>query len=283
MVQQMVLQGCVLRKSMFGSEKLNQMLIGLQSDNAEKSYTCNLSQLRRGELRKKRHYSYYWEICRQKSRYYCLLSFFSIDANSNPAFEIRYLNNEVTVDSTYYKWQQMKFDACDECREIFRPVVEKHNLFIFWEGCCLGYNFNYFSYGFRDALLTPKEYLEKLTDYSEEGKTLNYILAYYLPDCETNVITKLGFGSGNLRRVDHRYINTPNQKPATPYQIKIGQEWSSKIPYDNPEDFLTFKWFKQNIMCLDQPWICREDEKQSAPPYVASTTFGLWEMIFGKT
>ena len=225
--------------------------------------------------------NYYWEFCRRSSKFYCLLSFISNENNSNPAFETDFLNL-VVDDSAYRKYQSLKWFACEECRKVFRPVFAQHNLFIFWEGCCLGHNFNYFSYGFQDALLTPKEYLAKLTDYSEEDKKLNYILAYYLPDCDVNIISKLGFGSGNLKRLNHHFVGSSNHKIGRPYQIKAGDEWTPKIPYENPEDFVTFRWFKKNIMCLDQPWICRNDEKeQSSGSKIPHTSYSWWKRLFG--
>ena len=41
----------------------------------------------------------------------------------------------------------------------------------------------------------------------------------------------------------------------------MGNFWSRDIPYENPEEFVTFKWFKKNIMCQAQPWICENTEE----------------------
>ena len=72
-------------------------------------------------------------------------------------------------------------------------VAEKHNHFI-------DQNFYYFIHGYHHMFITPSEYLRLLTDYNESGKELNLIRAYYYPDCHVNIISKLGFGSGTLRR-----------------------------------------------------------------------------------
>ena len=53
-------------------------------------------------------------------------------------------------------------------------------------------------------------------------------------------------------------INYQNELRGKPYQLKIGNSLSSKIPYANPDDFLTFRWFKLNVMCPEQPWICEQ-------------------------
>ena len=120
---------------------------------------------------------------------------------------------------------------------------------------------------FQNSLPSPREtenlctnclhlsYLYQFTDYSEEHKQLNYIQAFHLPVCQVNVISKLGYGLGPLRRTNH-IAGVRRQLPGVPYQLKVGSEWSEQIPYDNPEDFLTFRWFKQNVMCKEQPWIC---------------------------
>ena len=52
-------------------------------------------------------------------------------------------------------------------------------------------------------MLTPTEYYKKITDYSEDGKQLNYIMAYYSLECEANIIMKIGFATGNLKRADN--------------------------------------------------------------------------------
>ena len=96
-----------------------------------------------------------------------------------------------------------------------------------------------------------------MTDYSEDGKRLNDLESFYLPLCNVNVITKIGFGFGLLKR---RSLSESEGKPlpGAPYQLKVGPHWSPEIPYHNPEEFLTFHWFKHNLMCKDQPWICQE-------------------------
>ena len=57
-----------------------------------------------------------------------------------------------------------------------------------------------------------------------------------------------------------------------PYILKVGQSWTPRIPYENPEHFITFRWFKKNIICADQPWICGLDKRK--------TTW--WEYLFGR-
>ena len=98
-----------------------------------------------------------------------------------------------------------------------------------------------------------------MTNNSVEGKRLNYLLSFYLPECGVNSISKIGFGMGALKRENHRSGST-DFLPGAPYQLKIGDQWSPKIPYENPKEFLTFEWFKSYVMCKDQPWICNESQ-----------------------
>ena len=118
-----------------------------------------------------------------------------------------------------------------------------------------GQNYYYFNNGYRDALLTPREYLNKLTDYSEEHKRLNYIQSYFSSECSTNIIAKIGFGTGILVRLNVSDV-TRFEKHGAPYQLKLGLHWSPRIPYENPGQFLTFRWFKNKVICKDQSWIC---------------------------
>ena len=121
-----------------------------------------------------------------------------------------------------------------------------------------GQNYHYFNYGYRDALLTPKEYLTKLTDYSEEDKRLNYIKSYFSADCRTNIIAKIGFGTGTLKRMNVSDV-IRHEHHGAPYQLKVGHNWSARIPYENPDQFLTFRWFKNKVICKDHSWICSHE------------------------
>ena len=121
-----------------------------------------------------------------------------------------------------------------------------------------GQSFYYFNHGYREALLTPREYFTKLTDYSEGDKRLNYIVSYFSSKCNTNIILKIGFGTGILERKNQSDV-VRYEKHGAPYQLKVGLYWTPKIPYENPDTFLTFRWFKNTVICKDQSWICRKE------------------------
>ncbi|XP_075263554.1 uncharacterized protein LOC142355206, partial [Convolutriloba macropyga] len=107
--------------------------------------------------------------------------------------------------------------------------------------------------------LSPQEYIDKLTDYSEENKTLNLIEAYFSTKCQRNVITRVGFGKGELVRSNHPYGHMP-QRRDVPYILDLlGSSVAFLFPYNETEIYLTYWWFKHNIICRDQPWICVEN------------------------
>ena len=56
--------------------------------------------------------------------------------------------------------------------------------------------------GYSRMLITPSQYIEKITNYSDKDKQLNAIWANFEPECNVNVITKIGFGSEELKRFD---------------------------------------------------------------------------------
>ena len=166
-------------------------------------------------------------------------------------------------DPAWIGYSKLKAYVMEECDRLFEPIYEQLNHFIFKEGCCEGQFYYYLTYGFKEAMHTPTEYIERLFDYSEEGKHLNYILSYYNSKCQVNIITEIGFGMGTLKRANHRR-GLKDQVQGVPYMLKVGHEWTSRIPYENPGDFVSFSWFKMNVICPDQPWICGNRHSSSS-------------------
>ena len=139
----------------------------------------------------------------------------------------------------------------------------RHNIFYRDGGCCKAQCDLYRRYGFTKMIMPPVEYLSKMVNYTldENNKRLNYIRAFYLPRCRANVVTKVGFGSGELLREDHPYIYSPYM-PGVPYVLGHNKRnLTHSIPYGNPADFLTFRWFRRNVICRGQPWICMSQQQ----------------------
>ena len=198
----------------------------------------------------------YWIACRKFSRIYCLQNFYATTSNNNPALR-SFSSNPLQALHPDLRYNFIWFEkmAYHETERVFESSYKRINNFVGQNGCCTHQYFEYFTAGFLEMLLTPQEYYTKLTDFSDENKKLNEIWAYFSTSCDSNVITKLGFGIGQLQRKNHLY-GLPRPKFGMPYVLNIGNDWTPSIPFLNPGDFLTFGWFKQNVMCLDQSWIC---------------------------
>ena len=77
----------------------------------------------------------------------------------------------------------------------------------------------------------------------------------------------IGFGPGNLRRDSSLGV-----EESQPYviaghdlgNIGIQQINSTTFDYENVREELTFHWFKHNIMCRDNPWICGDSTSQKS-------------------
>ena len=142
---------------------------------------------------------YLWYICRQFSDIYCLSGLEIGEISENPAYEPR--------TSNVYN---LRDTALARCFAVFLDTYFLHNFFVDINGCCFGQSHYYFRVGYKELLMTAEEYYKELTNYSEANKTLNMIWAYYLPDCEKNIISKIGFGVGDLKKFDHA-IGVENQ------------------------------------------------------------------------
>ena len=143
----------------------------------------------------------YQSFFEKNSFYYCLTLFRLIRFEPNlPAIEHQHINAPIIMTDPYEGFAKMKESALEQCNVVFEPSYKKHNFFVIRDGCCQGQFVWYFNFGFKEALLTPSEYFERITDYSENNKRLNYLVAYYDIDCDVNIITKIGFGEGRLMR-----------------------------------------------------------------------------------
>ena len=77
------------------------------------------------------------------------------------------------------------------------------------------------------------------------------------------MIMDIGFGPGNLRRDHHASV-----VEGAPYVIlgrgfgNLGISEIDSVTFDywNVTSELTFHWFKHNIMCKGNPWICEFED-----------------------
>ena len=82
--------------------------------------------------------------------------------------------------------------------------------------------------------------------------------AHFTPKVCLNIISQVGFGSGEL-------------KTAGNFSTAMGFAFPFKYKQDNlifsmsqlHFGHLTFAWFKQQFVCPDQPWLCNDDTPQN--------------------
>ncbi|XP_075246392.1 uncharacterized protein LOC142339918 [Convolutriloba macropyga] len=177
--------------------------------------------------------------CQRFSSYFCLHRYFIAVENSG---------NKTTreaLDSDMAKF-----------RRVIRDYYKYYNIFSFIEidsdtaGCC-GYQvMTYMKHG-QFKGLSPSEYFQRLTDFSTEGKRLIFLQSIFIPEMCLNVITHLSFGQGLFRMNGGRY-----RQPMGIF-IQQDQKWHIFHHYHLTK-LITFEWFKNNVICAGQPWICNQ-------------------------
>ncbi|XP_063713809.1 uncharacterized protein LOC134841705 [Symsagittifera roscoffensis] len=190
--------------------------------------------------------------CRTHSHYYCL----DLYRTQNP-----YLNDTENLSQPAYDIQAVRawFGILiqDQWHRINMVDFENPGY------CCVSQTMKYLVHGLHNKRWDPEQYMAKLIDYDDENKPLNFIMAIKSPlsSCE-NIIVKVGFGPGNLRR-----SHGDSVIPGAPYTIAgrqlqpIGIPHIDSVHFDffDPGQELTFHWFKHNIMCKDNAWICEKE------------------------
>ncbi|XP_063729186.1 uncharacterized protein LOC134856828 [Symsagittifera roscoffensis] len=177
--------------------------------------------------------------------------------------------------SQFYCFVNLKIDLAQSRRkgkdsdknrfkELVRPLYKQLNWFSLSytdrdsEGCCTRQRVLYEVNGQRKGL-SPEKYLEKVSDFRGYNKRLIYIKTRYEPLICKNIITGLGFGqtfTGFISILGDHHAEFG-------YLFPSGDQIIREFKSENIEDILTFDWFKWNIMCEEQPWICQLDSDES--------------------
>ncbi|XP_075264719.1 uncharacterized protein LOC142356806 isoform X2 [Convolutriloba macropyga] len=198
--------------------------------------------------------------CRAHSQYYCLDAYLTPHPHPGRRFERGdFTNRELLEPAATKAWFQVLI--LKNWRRI--NMIDPRNP----KNCCGHQVDKYIINGLLHKQIAPDEYMDKLMDYSEHNKTLNFISATYLPSVCQNVILEVGFGTGNLRRAHHGSV-----VEGAPYvmagrelgDVGIRQIDSKIFDYHNITNELTFHWFKHDIMCRDHPWICKDGAGSSS-------------------
>ncbi|XP_075265904.1 uncharacterized protein LOC142358383 [Convolutriloba macropyga] len=126
-------------------------------------------------------------------------------------------------------------------------------------GCCDFQNFVYATrahpYG-----ISPHSFINVVTNFTVAGKNLQFVKARFHPFFCLNVITTLAYGNGGSQLLVEggspaaQFMLPPNI--LEPYHTLIISRRALEVA-------LTFDWFKQNVMCKAQPWICRMNNYSS--------------------
>ncbi|XP_075256534.1 uncharacterized protein LOC142349017 [Convolutriloba macropyga] len=135
-------------------------------------------------------------------------------------------------------------------------------------GCCVRQSSQYIQNGQRKGL-SPEQYLAQASNYSSHNKHLMYITTRFEPSICKNIITGLGFGS---RIFDHvRFIGAMDTSIGFIFPPSLSSHsrgrYDEMMPIrtfteESLERILTFDWFKTNVICKDQSWICETDWSQ---------------------
>ena len=148
-----------------------------------------------------------WPVCSKQSKFYCLYAY-EVDENTDkPALEMGVSNYGVQPlfqMESYTKLSVLIRSALSAAEKVFLPIYQKQNFFVEYDGCCVGQYNTYYRYGLQTLKFTPEFYADKMTDFSEDNKILNLIHSFLLENCDTNIVTKLGFGEGRLVRNQYK-------------------------------------------------------------------------------
>ncbi|XP_075257203.1 uncharacterized protein LOC142349494 [Convolutriloba macropyga] len=174
--------------------------------------------------------------CLKLSRYFCLLRFW--------------------IDSKQSDRLPQKDDR-EEFERLVRPVYADLNWFSLWEkdvssgDCCSFQVDTYIHYGQKYGL-SPSEYHQQIFHLdSIWSKQLVFLKVIWNKVLCMNVVTQIGYGSGQLRIVggkDH----------SKSFMISPGGEDYPvfSIPGNQVRGTLTFAWFVLNCMCKEKPKLC---------------------------
>ncbi|XP_063712222.1 uncharacterized protein LOC134840380 [Symsagittifera roscoffensis] len=181
--------------------------------------------------------SLHGRYCALFSSVFCLSKYWQKYNNATPAYSSS-LNGE---------HQELKL--LNMARSSFRRL----NWFSFYEsdwsyGCCEYQQEMYRRWGLLNNL-TAVQYFGRLTDFRNSKKNLITLQAVFDSTLCGNVITRLSFGKGEIR-VKGTVPNVPVMVAVPGIPLVYVFQWRDVFQR------LKFAWFKTNIICAEQPWIC---------------------------
>ncbi|XP_075258329.1 uncharacterized protein LOC142350369 [Convolutriloba macropyga] len=182
--------------------------------------------------------------CLQNSKFYCLLGWFTTENRTRTPLE----NDRALI--WYLAFKQFKklnwFNI--------NPLIVKYKA-----ACCMYQSEQYYATG-RKSGYSPHEYMERLSDFRDEGKHLNSITVRFNETQCVNIIERLTYGTQVpdvlVVGVDDSLVNLEIPVMVVPpesYSIEIFDIRTSRRQM---AETLTFRWFKGYYICKDHPEFC---------------------------
>ncbi|XP_075256406.1 uncharacterized protein LOC142348791 [Convolutriloba macropyga] len=172
--------------------------------------------------------------CASWSHYFCLAGYAIVREREaghqlSPEIELAYFEESIRLNFQRYRWFSYN-----------EPY-----------GCCSYQTYYYKSYGMTHGL-TAAEYMSKAINFeSRKNKRLNFVKAIFIRELCLNVISQVGFGIGEFYRQD----GVRNIDYILPLDARAAVQ---RFSYDEIEKELTYNWMKENVICMEAPWICEE-------------------------
>ena len=136
-----------------------------------------------------------------------------------------------------------------------RPVMSICVVVLLSGGCCDFQKTIYEEEGAEKGL-SPLDYHARIMDFFSHGKQLNFLSTRSDEYCG-NVVAAIGFGTGpfSYSRLDDR-VNADTFH-VFPQNLQIPMRLSYLFSnLQHLMNVVNFDWFKRNVICIEQPWIC---------------------------
>ncbi|XP_075256682.1 uncharacterized protein LOC142349152 [Convolutriloba macropyga] len=222
--------------------------------------------------------------CWKRSKHFCFLrlsyeerqSDFENDSGQRAAFEdlirpVYSFINWFPLDKTSegykhfcflrlsYEERQSDFENDSGQRAAFEDLIRPVYSFINWfpldktsEDCCKYQGKVFMDNGERYGLRAIV-YIENIVwNIQRNDKVLTYVRAHYNGTSCLNVISEVGFG------VRHQEVKMKgNPRNGAQFVLPLDGDYDIyKFEVNRLRGTLTFKWFKENVICKEQSWVC---------------------------
>ncbi|XP_063728268.1 uncharacterized protein LOC134855635 [Symsagittifera roscoffensis] len=172
--------------------------------------------------------------CRNLNIYFCMTRFVTSSVNSS---RVALWNDTIEIEVlSRYNYRSINWYSFDESENT---------------ACCKFQIRTYEMFG-QDHGISPQDYMNKMTDFSSDGKLLRHLKVRYDDYLCANVIIGISYGT-----IRHK-ITVFGGHPDATFIVPLPYVGHHVITFERSllKDTLTFDWFKLNVFCPGQPWIC---------------------------